>query len=55
MRYLLKNIFKKKLNKSNKIKKPYNCSFYHIDYLEEKPKYIIDNCNKHLEDLNNKW
>jgi probable phosphoglycerate mutase len=52
MKYLLKNIFELKLNKANKIKKPINCAFYHINYLEEKPKYIIENCNEHLGELN---
>jgi broad specificity phosphatase PhoE len=51
MRYLLKNIFDIKLSKSNKIKKPSNSSFYHITYSSEKPKYIINNCNKHLREL----
>lgn len=53
MKYLLKNIFKLTLNQSKKIKKSHNCGFYHIDFRTDTPKYVVENCNSHLDELNN--
>lgn len=51
---ILKNLFNYTFENYHELNHPTNCSFYHIKLKpNQKPQYIIENCNKHLKKTKN--